>query len=253
MLKYSMKRILCLASVLLALNPAWAKHATKPEESILVVDQNGQVLKEQEADMVRPIASLSKLMTALLASEQDLDEQLGIPIKREMQSSIPVRVKNLSRKELITLALVKSDNLAAKVLCDNIPNCVIRMNEKAQEIGMTDTIYVEPTGLDKGNVSTARDLVKLVVIATSNPILTKLSSLPKVEIPLDRGFIKVRNTNPLISKVNVVLSKTGWTKPAGGCMVLVIASEEGKKIFIILGSQNTRTRVSDMQHLVAKL
>src|ERR1035437_8574208 len=110
-------------------------------KSYLVANEDGTILKEQDGDTVRPIASISKLMVALLASEQDLTESLVIPTKREVHSSIPRVVISLSRYELLKLALIRSDNLAAQVLCINLPNCVVRMNEKAMELGMTSTTY----------------------------------------------------------------------------------------------------------------
>jgi len=251
-----MKNILIAISLTLAFGTAQAKrhyeYTPLPTESYLVADADGKIITEQEADKVRPIASISKLMTTLLASEQDLEEQLDIPKHREVQSSIPYRVKTMARKDLIELALIKSDNLAAQVLCTNIPDCVDNMNLRAQQLGMTDTYYIEPTGLDKSNVSTAKDLLKLVMVSMLNPVLTELSSMAEATIPIDHGKIRIHNTNPLTSTLDVVLSKTGFTKPAGGCMVMAINTDEGKRIYILLGSKNTRTRVPDIKRLVAK-
>lgn len=215
-------------------------------KSYLVADLEGQVLTSQDSDIVRPIASISKLMVALLVTEQDLSEQLAIPTHRTVQSSIPGNLTSLSRKELLTLALVRSDNFAAQILCANLSNCVISMNDKAIELGMYNTHYNEPTGLDIGNVSTAQDLLKLLLAVSMNPMIIELSSLPKAEIYVGKRTIKVQNTNPLTSKYSVVVSKTGFTNPAGGCMVLIVKN----KVFILLGSKNTRTRVPDMEKLI---
>src|SRR5271166_3301799 len=185
MLHFGMKTILALSVALALSSTAYSrthKQPPIPTESFLVADADGNIMNEQNGDVVRPIASISKLMTTLLASEQNMDEVLDIPNIRGVESSIPHRVKTLTRRELITLALVKSDNLAAQVLCSNLPDCVDRMNMRAQEIGMINTHYVEPTGLDSGNVSTAEDLLKLVMVASTNTTLTELSSMAKAEI-----------------------------------------------------------------------
>lgn len=219
-------------------------------KSFIIADSEGMILREQEGGVVRPIASISKLMVGLLAAEQNLNEQLEIPSTRTVQSSIPRKVAVLSRKELLTLALVHSDNFAAQILCANLPNCVEAMNQRAVELGMLNTHYNEPTGLDKGNVSTAQDLLKLMLVASSNATVSELSSMAKAEVDANGRMIRVRNTNPLTSKYTIVLSKTGFTNPAGGCLVMIMTTEIGRRIFILLGSRNARTRIPDMEKLV---
>jgi D-alanyl-D-alanine endopeptidase (penicillin-binding protein 7) len=219
-------------------------------KSYLIADENGIIIKEKRSDDVRPIASISKLMIALLASEQNPYEELTIPSKRRATTKIPRRVKSLSRYDLLTLALVKSDNLAAFVLCSNLPNCVEMMNERAAELGMVNTKYVEPTGISGANVSTAQDLLKLATVAADNFVLSRLSSLPAAEIPTDAKSIKIGNTNPLTAKHDVVLSKTGTTTKAGGCILMVMDTDHGRRTFILLGSRNGRTRISDLQRLI---
>jgi D-alanyl-D-alanine endopeptidase (penicillin-binding protein 7) len=219
-------------------------------KSYLIADSTGLVLKEYDMDAVLPIASISKLIVALLSVEFNLEEDLQIPTYREVQSSIPVKVTHLTRRELLTLALVKSDNLAAQVLCANIDNCVERMNSRAADLGMTHTHYVEPTGLSAENISTANDLLKLLMVAGRDPVITQLSSMPTAEIQTDGKPIKIKNTNPLTSKYDISLSKTGYTKPAGGCLVLIMNSQIGQRILILLGSRNARTRFYDMERLI---
>lgn len=222
-------------------------------KSYLIADSTGTVIKEHDMYTVLPIASISKLMVGLLSSMQMLDEQLTIPKKRHVQSSIPRKVDSLTRRELLTLALVKSDNLAAQVLCEYIPNCVDSMNEKARELGMHDTHYSEPTGLSSENISTANDLLKLMLVAADSKVLTELSSMPVAEIETDGKPIKVRNTNPLTNKFDIILSKTGFTNPAGGCLVMIMNSPVGQRILILLGSRNAKTRIPDMERLVKGL
>jgi len=219
-------------------------------KSYIVASEDGTILKEQDSDTIRPIASISKLMVALLASEQDLTESLVIPTKRQVHSSIPYKVASLTRYELLTLALVRSDNFAAQILCTNLPNCVERMNGKAKEIGMASTHYEEPTGLDKGNVSTAHDLLKLLMVASLSGTIKDISHQPNAEITLYRRSIKINNTNPLTSKLDIILSKTGFTNPAGGCLVMIMNSAVGQRIYVLLGSRNGHTRIPDMMKLV---
>ena len=254
------KLLIALAISLAFAAPVEARRATKQKpvpafsaKSFLIADEEGSVLKEQESDLVRPIASISKLMVGLLSSEQDLEERLLIPTTRTVQTTIPRKVESLSRRELLTLALVRSDNFAAQILCNNLPNCVEQMNAKALELGMSKTHYEEPTGLSKENVSTANDLLKLLLVAYRHPILGELSSMPNAEIPTDKKPIKVRNTNPLTSKFEILLSKTGYTNPAGGCLVMIMNSAVGKRILILLGSKNNKTRIPDMERLVKDL
>ncbi len=237
-----------------------AKRVKKPEpvpvfsaKSFLVASEDGTIIQELEGDTVRPIASITKLMVSMLAAEQDMDEMLAIPAIRQVQTSIPRKTRELSRKDLLALALVKSDNFAAQILCSNIPNCIDRMNERAVSMGLKDTKFVEPTGLSQENVSTAHDLLKMVKSASTFEIIRSLSSQPKAEIPLGKQAIKVNNTNPLTSKFSIILSKTGFTNPAGGCLVMIMDSPVGQRILILLGSRNARTRIPDMENLIKKL
>jgi len=219
-------------------------------KSFLVATNDGTILKEQGINTVRPIASISKLMLALLVSNQNLSESLAIPAARSVQSGIPKYAKYLTRYELLNLALIKSDNFAAQILCLNLPRCVQSMNDKAFELGMINTHYNEPTGLDRGNVSTASDLLKLIIAATSNKTITDISSRPSVEIIIYNKSIIIHNTNPLTNTLNIVLSKTGFTDPAGGCLVMVVNTGQTSRIYILLGSRNSHTRIPDMLALI---
>jgi D-alanyl-D-alanine endopeptidase (penicillin-binding protein 7) len=218
-------------------------------ESYLVADGNGLVLKEHDSNLQRPIASISKLMVGLLASKQDLDEHLPIPTVRTVQSNIPRKQTTLTRRELLTMALIKSDNFASQILCNNIPDCVNAMNAKAVELGMLHTYYAEPTGLSIENVSTANDLLKLMLVASTNQTITSLSSMSHAEIQVGKNTIRIKNTNPLTDKLDVILSKTGFTNPAGGCIVMAVNSPFGQRFLVLLGSRNTHTRIPEMEKL----
>lgn len=233
--------------------PVPVTQAAFTTESYLIADGDGIILTEHDSELQRPIASISKLMVGLLASTQDLDELLDIPSKRTLQSSIPRKQTSLTRRELLTLALVKSDNLAAQILCNNIHNCIEEMNLTATGIGMLRTHFEEPTGLSKENVSTASDLLKLMIVASSNYTITSLSSMPSAEIPVGKGVIKIQNTNPLTSKLDIFLSKTGFTNPAGGCLVMAVNSPVGQRFMVLLGSRNAKTRIPAMEKLYKEM
>jgi len=222
-----------------------ANHVVFTSESFLIADADGNILKEHRSNIVRPIASISKLLLALIASTQDLDESLDIPTKRTVRSSIPLNQRQLTRRELLTMALVKSDNFAALILCQNIYNCIDTMNAKAKSIGMLQTSFDEPTGLSQNNVSTAADLLKLMIVASSNRTLTYLSSMSHAEIQGGKNTIKIRNTNPLTSTQDIILTKTGFTNPAGGCISMIIGRDKGQRVIILLGSRNTHTRINE--------
>lgn len=233
-----------------------AKGATKHKdvpvslpESFVVASHDGTTIKEQGSDTIRPIASISKLMVSLLASEQEQDEQLYIPHKRIVSSGIPSSQTSLSRHELLTLALVKSDNFAAQILCENIFGCVEKMNDRAIQLGMNHTHFEEPTGLSRENVSTANDLLKLIIHLSDNRIISTLSRMPTADISYGKKTIKINNTNPLTKTLDIILSKTGFTNPAGGCLVIAVNSPLGKRFLVLLGSRNTKTRIPEMEKL----
>jgi D-alanyl-D-alanine carboxypeptidase len=206
----------------------------------LVADDKGQVIQSQKPDQVRSIASISKLMTAMviLDANQNLNEHLG----------------NFTRQQLITMTLVRSDNRAAQDLCDNYPggknSCVRAMNVKAKLLGMTETSFVEPTGLSVFNVSTARELVKLVQAASTYPEIVRAAETSEVRIQMRKKWFVFRNTNPIIGKRHkFIVSKTGYINASGGCIVMMLDTDVGKRIVIVLGSKNTHTRIPEAEFI----
>jgi D-alanyl-D-alanine carboxypeptidase len=183
---------------------------------------------DSEIDTIRPIASITKLMTvmAVLDIGQNMKEKIG----------------KYTREQLIQLALVKSDNNAAKTLCDKFPGgnfaCIKYMNEKANYLGMYRTRFVEPTGLSPMNISTALGLVRLVNEASHYPEIVKASRTSTLTVRNSKKkSTTVRNTNPMISKYSFLVSKTGTTNAAGHCIVMMINTEVGRRIVIVLGSK----------------
>jgi D-alanyl-D-alanine endopeptidase (penicillin-binding protein 7) len=209
--------------------------------SWLVADDTGTVLKSQNINEVRSIASISKLMTVMVVidANQNLDQQLG----------------KFTRREHIQLALVKSDNKSAEVLCDNYvggrAECVKAMNFKAYEMHMENTHFVEPTGLSVFNVSTANDLINLVLTAQTYPLIVEAGHTSTAKIKVNKKWFVFHNTNPLIGyNQNIIVSKTGYIRASGGCIVMMIETEVGKRVLVLLGSKNTHTRIPEAEIII---
>jgi len=211
--------------------------------SWLVADESGRIIQSENIEQQRAIASITKLMTAMvvLDAKQDLTEQTG----------------KYTRGETIQLALVHSDNKAADTLCQYYPNgrdaCIRAMNTKAQLLGMSNTKYVEPTGLSVFNVSTATDLIKLVIAAKEYAEVIEASKTSQVKIKLKKKWLVFNNTNPIIGKRHdFIVSKTGYIRASGGCIVMMLDTDIGRRIVVVLGSKNTKTRIPEAEFIALK-
>ena len=208
-------------------------------KSWVVADVNGKIIKGANTNDLRSIASITKLMTAMvvLDANQNLDE----------------KINDISRRQHLRLALIRSNNDSSDLLCEHYPGgyqaCVDAMNAKARSLKMRDTSFVDASGLDDDNVSTSSSLIKLVLAAQTYPLIVKSSQTPKMRIKLDEGYYSYKNTNPLVSK-KFIVSKTGYIRAAGGCIALLMDTNKGKRVVIILGSKNTHTRIPEVRHLV---
>ena len=230
-------RALILASLLFVSN---AFAFTMTAQSWLETDDQGNLIEGSNITEVRSIASITKLMTvmAVLDIKQDMQEKIG----------------KFTRGQLVQLALVKSDNDAAKALCDNFPGgrfeCIRFMNEKANYLGMYRTKFVEPTGLSPMNISTALDLLKLVFEASHYPEIVKASQTPVLNIQIGNKVLSFRNTNPVIGKrYNFIVSKTGSTNAAGSCIVVMVDTDLGRRIVILLGAKAGK-RLPEAEYIV---
>lgn len=212
--------------------------------SWLVADDSGKVISGINTNNIRSIASITKLMTVMvvLDAKQPLDE------------IIPRRIlgQQFSRRELIDFAIVRSNNDAARILCEfyisGYDECIISMNAKAMELGMKDTHFTDPTGLKPTNVSTAADLIKLVAAASKYPEIVEASNKPTFRWPTPRNrWIVVKNTNPIVGKEKFFVSKTGFINQSGGCIVMMINTINGIRTVVLLGSKNTKTRIPEAQ------
>lgn len=235
---------------------------------VLVVDQNsGEVLAEQNADVVQPIASLTKLMTAVVVLEahQPLDEVLeitGDDIDREKHSYSRLRTGlKFTRHELLQLALMSSENRAASALGRNYPGGQMAflkaMNAKARSLGMGSTHYVDANGLGDGNVSTAQDLAKLVAAAYKVPLVRELSTAVERTVRPGKRDMHFVSSNSLIraksSDWRIGLQKTGFTNEAGRCLVMQATVKNRPLIMVLLDSDGKFTRFADAQRVRAWL
>ncbi|HYD79665.1 MAG TPA: D-alanyl-D-alanine endopeptidase [Paucimonas sp.] len=223
-----------------------------------VVDQNNsQVLFEKNANVALPIASITKLMTGLVVVEahQDMNEVLEITaddIDREKHSSSRLQVgSRMTRADLLHIALMSSENRAASALGRNYPGglqaFVAAMNAKARVLGMNDTHFVDSTGLSSLNVSSARDLAKLVIAAHDHPIICRYSTDQQYVVNTGRHSLQYKNSNHLVLNPTweIGLQKTGYISEAGRCMV-VQATVEGRQIVMVfLDAKSKESRMAD--------
>lgn len=228
----------------------------------LVIDQDtSEVLFSKNDKAILPIASLTKLMTGLVLSEAHLPMNEMITISQadvdtEKGSSSRLRVgTELSRGELLHLALMSSENRAAHALGRSYPGglpvFVGLMNAKAKLIGMNDTNYVEPTGLSSQNQSSARDLAKLVNVAYGDPVLRELSTSPGYQVAVGNRTLQYNNTNRLVKNPswNIGLQKTGFINEAGQCLVMQAKVAGRKLIMVFLDSAGKLSRIADAERV----
>ncbi len=232
--------------------------------SAIIVDlQTNKILFASHPDLVRPMASITKVMTAMvvLDARLPLDEIISVDISHTPEmKGIYSRVRlnsEISRKNMLLLALMSSENRAAASLAHHYPggyDAFIRaMNAKAKALGMTNTRYVEPTGLSIHNVSTARDLSKLLIASKQYPLIGQLSttredmatfSHPSYTLPF-------RNTNHLVYKDNwnIQLTKTGFTNAAGHCLMMRTVINNKPVALVVMDAFGKYTHFADASRL----
>ena len=228
----------------------------------LVLDQDtNEVLFSKNSEAVLPIASLTKLMTAVVVTEAQLplDEVIAISqedVDTEKHSGSRLKVgTRLTRGEMLHLALMSSENRAAHSLGRSYPGgldaFVVAMNQKAQELGMADTHYVEPTGLSSRNQSSARDLATLVKAAHEHQIIRELSTSPEYQVAVGKRQLQFRNTNLLVRNPtwDIGLQKTGYISEAGRCLVMQAQLAGRKLIMVFLDSTGKYSRIGDAERV----
>jgi serine-type D-Ala-D-Ala endopeptidase (penicillin-binding protein 7) len=224
----------------------------------LVLDEtHSTVLYSRHADVAMPIASISKLVTALTVADakQPMDEVIQITdedraIGKGAFSRLAVGTR-LTRGDLFHLALMASENRAAHALARNYPGGMTAfmpaMNAKAKELGMTSAHFVEPTGLSSDNVASPEDLSKLVMAASKNSTIREYSTDPGFDVRVGRRMVGFHNTNSLVNNPtwDIVVQKTGYIEEAGRCLVMQTVIEGRTIVIVLLNSFGKQTRVAD--------
>jgi D-alanyl-D-alanine endopeptidase (penicillin-binding protein 7) len=215
--------------------------------SALVTDASGQVIYGKDVDTVRPIASITKLMTVMVILDSGLDLNEKITVTKEDRDLVQLtgsRLEfgaSLSRRDMILLAIMASENRAATALGRNFPGgksaFVKEMNNKALKLGMTHSHFADPAGLNVDNQSTARDLAKMIAAADAYPLIREASTTTRIEVHpyAKRGPLVYGNTNRLLKNESwdIALSKTGYINESGRCLVMQ-ANIGGERVSIVL-------------------
>jgi serine-type D-Ala-D-Ala endopeptidase (penicillin-binding protein 7) len=234
-------------------------------DAALVVDEGGKLVFAKHSGTVKPIASITKLMTAMvvLDSGADLNQTIGITEAdrdqlRHSRSRMRTNAARLSRRDMLTIALMSSENRAASALGrttfpGGTPAFVAAMNRKAQSLGMHDTHYADASGLDGSNRSTAEDLVRLLRAASQYPLIRQATTRAEMEVQpyAGGGALPYRNTNPLVRNDNwqVELSKTGYVDEAGHCLAMKARIAGRSYWIVLLDSTGKLTPVGDSNRL----
>ena len=231
----------------------------------LVMDaQTGEVLYSKNSNMSVPIASITKLMTAVVTADARLNMSEEITLQSidfagagGKNSSSTLRVGDtMNRAEALLFALMKSENPAAAALARTYPGgrpaFIAAMNAKARQLGMTSTRYAESTGLDPHNVSSARDLGILVSAASQYGLIRQFSTTPTYDFNLGYRVLKSNNTNALVRNGgwNINLSKTGYINEAGRCVVMHTTVNSRPAVVVLLGASTSQARTNDATNLL---
>lgn len=260
--------LLCLTAGVSPLHAATARaraHAPSPDvrsKSVLVLDRStGSVVYSRKADAPAPIASITKLMTALvvLDGQQPMDEVIEIvPADKARTQGNASRLQvgaKLTRRELLQLALMSSENRAAQALGRSYPGgetaFVRTMNAKARALGMMQTAFADPTGLSSSNVASANDLAKLVIAANKSWLIREFSTAEMRTVKVGRQSVDFRNTDPLVRDPHwqISVQKTGHIAEAGQCLVMQAQIDGRPTVIVLLNSVGKYTRVADARRI----
>ncbi|WP_338763795.1 serine hydrolase [Massilia sp. METH4] len=246
-----------LAAALLLSASAAALAVPLGSQSVLVVDDTGNVLVEKNADTIVPIASLTKLMTAMviLDARLDMDEQISIDqqdvdMLKHSTSRVPVGT-TLTRADVLHLALMSSDNRAAASLARTFPGgpaaFKAAVDAKLRALKMTRTRIEEPTGLSPNNTSTAADLVRMAAAAARYPTIAAMTTDKSDIMDIKGRKVEYHNTNRLVGAKgwDIGLSKTGYTEEAGRCLIMRIKAAGKNATMVLLNASGSSARISD--------
>jgi D-alanyl-D-alanine endopeptidase (penicillin-binding protein 7) len=229
--------------------------------AIVMDPVSGEVLYEKNASRAVPIASLSKLMTALVFLENEPDLERRVEVTRaEIYGGGRTQLRNLEKvklDDLLHMSLMCSDNVATRVLVreSGLPSddFLARMNRKAVELGLARTRFVEFTGLDERNVSTAADCARLLVAASENRTIQHISTTRTHEFRSNRRPHMVANTNRLLyGRYEVLGGKTGYINQAGYCYATWLRTQGRERVAVVLGAPTAATRFADVMRLMQR-
>lgn len=254
-----------LAAVLfVSIGFAHAGGGPKVRSAVALVQdaESGETLYEKNSDTILPIASITKLMTAIVVLERGLDLEERVVVSAEdlraTRGSNGGRLRAgsvFTRDELLLVALMASDNRAAAALGRTYPGgtaaFVAAMNAEAARLGLYDTRFADPTGLSQHNVSSAQDLARLVRVAHGYPLIRDYSTRPSARLDTGRGAMRFRNTNSLVRSDawTIELSKTGYLDVAGRCLVMHMRIASRDLVVILLDSWGKYTRIADARRI----
>jgi len=221
----------------------------------------GEVLYEKNAALSVPIASITKLMTALVFLEQkpDFDREVEVTMT-EISGGGHTQLRNHERVaigDLMHMSLMCSDNVATRVLVREsgkpMEDFLARMNQKALELGLTHSRFVEITGLDERNVSTATDVARLLQAAASQELVREITTTPSYEFRSSRRAHLISNTNRLLyGRYEILGGKTGFISEAGYCLVTWVRTQGREFIAVVLGAPTNATRFADVVRLIQR-
>lgn len=249
-----MKIILCLVLMLSSQLATARKPETQPPTYAIWNIDTGHMLSSENSDIVRSLASITKLMTVLVVLESGVNLNEQVTVTGTESSQRIRRGMLITRKELIDLALVASDNLAARTLAEtsgvSYDQFLITMNETANKLKMFDTSYSDSTGLLATNVSTAKD-IKLLVQETErypqfkNSAMSEKSSIG-VWVKNKLREVPFKNTNQFAGQLNIISAKTGTTNAAGKCLTMLFVENGQRYVLVVLGAKS-----KDQRHKMA--
>jgi len=239
------------------------KMALRSSVALVQDAASGETLFDKNSETVLPIASITKLMTAMVVLEHNLELDDRVVISQDdlsatRSSRIRGRLRpgsELTRDELLLLALMASDNRAAAALARTFPggteDFVAAMNREAERLGLHDTRFSDPTGLSPDNVSSAQDLVKLVKAAHAHPLIREYSTRRSAFVKARGGTVGFNNTNSLVrsGKWEIELSKTGYISAAGRCLVMHMRVASRDLVVVLLDSYGKYSRIGDAQRI----
>jgi len=236
----------------------------KPAYAIWNVD-TGTLIDSSDSGSVRPIASITKMMSAFVVLNSDLNMDELLLVTGPEKSRYIRRGMLITRAKLIELSLVSSDNLAARTLAETHPagyhTFIDLMNETAKNLGMQDTYYADSTGLLGTNRSTLGDLNKLVLATQNFPVYRLaantqqlfVETITAVKNGAKKFYITGKNTNPFTGKLDIISAKTGYTSAAGRCLTMLINKDGTRYLLIVLGASTPEQRKKMVQGLLDKI